>query len=69
MGSQLGATFVYFLYLGRLQKQLVEVYQVGLNSQQNAAVYSVASLETLSIHYTIHARVNKRQKDSLDRNI
>lgn len=57
--------FVYFIYLGRLQKQLVEVYQVGLNRQQDAAVYSVASLETLSIHHTIHPKVNKRQRKVL----
>lgn len=50
-----------FIYLGRLQEQLVEVYQVWLDGQQNAAVDSIASLKPLSIHYTIHSKTNKEK--------
>lgn len=47
-----------FVYLGWLQKKLVKVYQVWLDGQQNAAVNSVTSLKSLSIHYTIHPVIN-----------
>lgn len=50
---------LFFLYLGRLQKQLVEVHQVWLDGQQNAAVNSVAPLKPLSIHYAIHSVIHK----------
>ncbi len=49
------------MYLGWRQKQLVEVYQVWLDGQQNAAVNSVTSLKSLSIHYTIHPVINTDQ--------
>ena len=50
-----------FIYLGWLQKKLVEVYQVWLDGQQNAAVNSVTPLKSLSVHYTIHPVVKPDQ--------
>lgn len=46
--------FVLFFYLWWLQQQLVEVRQVRLDGQQDAAVDGVASLEALSIHHAVH---------------
>lgn len=43
-----------FFYLWWLQQQLVEVRQVRLDGQQDAAVDGVASLEALSIHHSVH---------------
>lgn len=49
------------MYLGWLQKQLVEVSQMWFDGQQNAAINSVTSLKSLSIHYTIHPVINTDQ--------
>lgn len=40
--------------LWRLQKQLVEVREVRLDGQQDAAVDGVAPLEALSVHHAVH---------------
>lgn len=44
----------------------MEVHQVWLDGQQNAAVNSVASLKPLSIHYTVHPVTHKEQTEWLE---
>lgn len=44
----------------------MEVHQVWLDGQQNAAVNSVASLKALSIHYTIHSVTHTEQTGWLE---
>lgn len=57
---------IYFVfYLWWLQKQLVEVCQVWLDGQQNAAVDGVASLKALRIHHPIHPAVNQFIRNAL----